>query len=89
MENSKLERGASMTLNTITNTRKTLARLIRRFNKSKITESKFRALVYAISQYKDLFLKEVEITDIQRDYERIKEALEIDADEVQNYRRKG
>ena len=50
-------------LNTITNARRTYARIIRLYDADEISESKFRALTYGLSSYLNYLRTERELQD--------------------------
>lgn len=65
----------NIVLNTPENSRKTLARLIRKYNADQIDEQKFKALVYAINYLLSYWKLEKEL-DIERRIEALEEAME-------------
>jgi hypothetical protein len=64
-----------MRLNTIENSRRTLASIIREFHKGKIDETTFRALVYGMSKLLEYFRIEKEL-QIEERLDAIEDRLE-------------
>lgn len=61
-------------LNTLENTRKSYARILRAYNKDELSENKFRNLCYGLSGYLSYF-KLIKDLDIEKDIKEIKETL--------------
>jgi len=60
-------------LNTLENTRKTFARVIRAYARGNMTERNYRSLVYGLSQYVNVWKVQIDYEEFRELEERIRE----------------